>query len=300
MERGAPTPPNASSAASAARARSPPCSAGARAPSSTGPTTGRIPAQWHAAPDVARAPERCHLGSKRLRRTPSPTRSRPPAASLGVLLVGLGAVATTFIAGVEHARRGLGQPIGSLTQMGTIRLGKRTENRSPLIKDFVPLAGLDDLVFGAWDPSRTTPTRPRSSAACSTATSTSSRSPTSSRRSSRCPPSSTSTTSSASTARTSRRRRPRWSWPKQIRAGHPRLQGDEQLRPPRHGLVRLHRDLHRGRRRPPEPRSASRRRMEDERRDASPRRCSTPTPPSWRACPSPTAPRTSRSTSRRW
>jgi len=66
--------------------------------------------------------------------------------------VGLGAVATTFIAGVELARGGKGKPFGSLTQMGTIRLGKRTENRSPLIKDFVSLARLEDLVFGAWDP----------------------------------------------------------------------------------------------------------------------------------------------------
>ncbi|MPZ13084.1 MAG: inositol-3-phosphate synthase [Chloroflexi bacterium] len=82
--------------------------------------------------------------------------SPPPAIApadgrIGVLLVGLGAVASTFIAGVEHVRRGNGQPIGSVTQMGTIRLGKRTENRTPLIRDFVPLAGLDQLVFGAWD-----------------------------------------------------------------------------------------------------------------------------------------------------
>jgi myo-inositol-1-phosphate synthase len=66
--------------------------------------------------------------------------------------VGLGAVASTFIAGVELVRRGKSKPIGSLTQMGHIRLGKRTEDRSPLIKDFVPLAKLEDLVFGAWDP----------------------------------------------------------------------------------------------------------------------------------------------------
>ncbi len=70
---------------------------------------------------------------------------------LGVLLVGLGAVSTTFVAGVEAVRKGIALPIGSLTQMGTIRLGKRTENRSPKIKDFVPLADLNDLVFGAWD-----------------------------------------------------------------------------------------------------------------------------------------------------
>jgi len=75
----------------------------------------------------------------------------PAEGKLGVLLVGLGAVSTTFIAGVEAVKRGLGAPIGSLTQMGTVRLGKRTENRVPRIQDFVPLAKLDDLVFGAWD-----------------------------------------------------------------------------------------------------------------------------------------------------
>src|SRR5438128_3567504 len=70
---------------------------------------------------------------------------------LGVLLVGLGAVSTTFIAGVEAVKRGVAEPIGSLTQMGTIRLGKRTDNRVPMIRDFVPLARIEDLVFGAWD-----------------------------------------------------------------------------------------------------------------------------------------------------
>ena len=70
---------------------------------------------------------------------------------LGVLLVGMGAVSTTTIAGVLAIRRGLAKPIGSLTQMGTVRLGKRTEGRTPLIKDFVPLASLDDIVFGGWD-----------------------------------------------------------------------------------------------------------------------------------------------------
>jgi myo-inositol-1-phosphate synthase len=75
----------------------------------------------------------------------------PAKGKLGVMVVGLGAVATTMIAGVEAVRRGLAKPIGSLTQMGTIRLGKRTENKSPLIKDFVPLAALDDLVFTGWD-----------------------------------------------------------------------------------------------------------------------------------------------------
>jgi myo-inositol-1-phosphate synthase len=70
---------------------------------------------------------------------------------LGVLLVGLGAVSTTTIAGVLAIRKGLAKPYGSLTQMGTVRLGKRTEGRSPRIADFVPLVSLDDLVFGAWD-----------------------------------------------------------------------------------------------------------------------------------------------------
>jgi myo-inositol-1-phosphate synthase len=70
---------------------------------------------------------------------------------LGVLLVGLGAVSTTTIAGVQAVRKGLAKPYGSLTQMGTVRLGKRTEGRSPRIADFVPLASMDDLVFGAWD-----------------------------------------------------------------------------------------------------------------------------------------------------
>jgi len=76
---------------------------------------------------------------------------RPADGKLGVLLPGMGAVATTFVAGVEAVRKGLASPIGSLTQLGTIRLGKRTEDRVPAIKDFVPLAQLDDLVFGGWD-----------------------------------------------------------------------------------------------------------------------------------------------------
>ena len=75
----------------------------------------------------------------------------PAKGKLGVMVVGLGAVATTMIAGVEAVRRGLAKPIGSLTQMGTIRLGKRTDNNSPLIKDFVPLADLNDIVFTGWD-----------------------------------------------------------------------------------------------------------------------------------------------------
>ena len=72
---------------------------------------------------------------------------QPAKGKLGVMIPGMGAVATTFVAGVEAIRRGLAKPIGSLTQMGTVRLGKRTDGRSPKIKEFVPLAGLDDLVF---------------------------------------------------------------------------------------------------------------------------------------------------------
>jgi len=87
------------------------------------------------------------MTSRAPRATIAPARGR-----LGVLTPGLGAVATTFMAGVESIRRGHSKPIGSLTQMATVRLGKRTEKRSPLIREFVPLAGLDDLVFGAWDP----------------------------------------------------------------------------------------------------------------------------------------------------
>jgi myo-inositol-1-phosphate synthase len=80
-----------------------------------------------------------------------PVAIAPARGKLGVLTPGLGAVSTTFIAGVLALRRGLSQPIGSLTQMGTIRLGKRTDNRSPQIKDFVPLTALEDVVFGGWD-----------------------------------------------------------------------------------------------------------------------------------------------------
>ena len=74
-----------------------------------------------------------------------------PKGKLGVLTVGMGAVSTTMIAGVEAVRKKIALPVGSLTQMGTIRLGKRTEKRIPKIKDFVPLAELDDVVFGGWD-----------------------------------------------------------------------------------------------------------------------------------------------------
>jgi hypothetical protein len=84
-----------------------------------------------------------------------PSRSSPSVADangkLGVMIPGMGAVATTFVAGVEAVRKGIALPIGSLTQVGTIRLGKRTEGRSPKIKEFLPLANLEDLVFAGWD-----------------------------------------------------------------------------------------------------------------------------------------------------
>jgi len=76
---------------------------------------------------------------------------KPAEGKLGILLPGMGAVATTFIAGVQAIRRGIGKPIGSLTQMGHIRIGKRTDGTSPMIKDYVSIAKLDDIVFGGWD-----------------------------------------------------------------------------------------------------------------------------------------------------
>lgn len=76
---------------------------------------------------------------------------QPAKGKMGIVTPGMGAVATTFIAGVIAVRKGLGKPIGSLTQMGTIRLGKRTEHRAPMIKEFVPLTDLNDIVFGGWD-----------------------------------------------------------------------------------------------------------------------------------------------------
>ena len=81
----------------------------------------------------------------------TPQQIAPATGKLGVMIPGMGAVATTLIAGVEAVRRGFAKPIGSITQMGTIRLGKRTDHTTPLIKDFVPLADLNDIVFTGWD-----------------------------------------------------------------------------------------------------------------------------------------------------
>src|ERR1700722_3349258 len=76
---------------------------------------------------------------------------KPATGKLGVMIPGMGAVATTLIAGVEAVRRGLAKPIGSISQMGHIRLGKRTDGRTPLIKDWAPIADLNDIVFTGWD-----------------------------------------------------------------------------------------------------------------------------------------------------
>ncbi len=76
---------------------------------------------------------------------------KQPTGRLGVLIPGMGAVASTFIAGIEAIKRNLAKPIGSMTQMGTIRLGKRTEGRFPVVKDFVQLEDIENLVFGGWD-----------------------------------------------------------------------------------------------------------------------------------------------------
>src|SRR6202521_6475370 len=90
---------------------------------------------------------------KKVREEAKPDQSeiKPAKGKLGIMIPGMGAVATTFVAGVEAVRKGIAKPIGSLTQMGTVRLGKRVDGRSPKIKEFVPLAGLDDLVFTGWD-----------------------------------------------------------------------------------------------------------------------------------------------------
>ena len=113
--------------------------------------TGRVPAQWHGRLMELAVQQGINLEPRDFIASGA-TEISPAKGKLGVLLVGLGAVSSTFIAGVEHIRRGTGQPVGSLSQLATIRLGKRTDNRTPLIRDFVPLADLDQMVFGAWDP----------------------------------------------------------------------------------------------------------------------------------------------------
>jgi len=113
--------------------------------------TGRIPSQWHATLIALAHGRGIALDAKDFVVAMLPA-VEPADGKLGILLVGLGAVASTLICGVEHVRRGTGQPVGSITQMATIRVGKRPDKNMPLIRDFVPLAGLDQIVFGAWDP----------------------------------------------------------------------------------------------------------------------------------------------------
>ena len=113
--------------------------------------TGRVPSQWHG-PLMELANEKGVALEPKDFVDGRSIDIDPAEGRLGVMLVGLGAVASTFIAGVEQIRRNGAQPVGSLTQMSTIRLGKRTDSRTPLVRDFVPLADLDQLVFGAWDP----------------------------------------------------------------------------------------------------------------------------------------------------
>ena len=116
--------------------------------------TGRIPSQWHETLLKTAREKGIPLEPKDFV-TQQTLSIEPAEGKLGVLIIGLGAVSSTFIAGVEHVRRGMGKPIGSITQMATIRLGKRTEKDIPLIKDFVPLADLDqhrdiDLYCNCW------------------------------------------------------------------------------------------------------------------------------------------------------
>ena len=96
-------------------------------------------------------PTRPKSARTRTESKPSSSEIQAPKGKLGIMIPGMGAVATTFVAGVEAVRKGIAKPIGSLTQMGTIRLGKRTDALSPKIKEFVPLASLNDLVFTGWD-----------------------------------------------------------------------------------------------------------------------------------------------------
>ncbi len=113
--------------------------------------TGRIPSQWHK-PLMKLAVQHGVVLEPKDFVTSESLYIEPAEGRLGVLLVGLGAVSSTFIAGVEHIRRGTRLPIGSISQLATMRLGKRSEGRTPFIRDFVPMADPNQLVFGAWDP----------------------------------------------------------------------------------------------------------------------------------------------------
>ena len=113
--------------------------------------TGRVPAHWHEELMSLARGRGMALEPRDFMPSTAPDIA-PADGRLGIMVVGLGAVSSTLIAGVEHVRRGMGLPIGSVTQMGTVRVGKRTDGNSPAVKELVPLADLDDLVFGAWDP----------------------------------------------------------------------------------------------------------------------------------------------------
>ena len=114
-------------------------------------STGRIPSQWHQTLLDLALQRGISLDARDFVVSAAPS-VEPATGKVGILLVGLGAVSSTFIAGVEHIRNGSAKPVGSVSQMSTIRLGKRSNCRTPLIRDFVPLADLDQMVFGAWDP----------------------------------------------------------------------------------------------------------------------------------------------------
>src|SRR2546421_1344438 len=117
------------------------------------PDTRTYPFVLHPTELIRKQPKMAtgHKNVKTESKRKSGSEIQTPKGKLGVMIPGMGAVATTFVAGVEAVRKGFATPIGSLTQMGTIRLGKRTEGRSPKINEFVPLAGLNDLVFTGWD-----------------------------------------------------------------------------------------------------------------------------------------------------
>ena len=179
----------------------------------------------------------------------APVEIAPAQGKLGILLVGLGAVSTTTIAGVFAIRKGIAKPIGSLTQMGTIRLGKRTENRSPMIKDFVPLASLDDLVFGGWDifedncyeAAKTAGVLDeRCSIRCRTRW----------RPSSRCRRSSTPFYVKRLDGPNVKKGKNKKDLAEQVIADIRQFKADNKLRSAGDGLVRQHRDLHDRRRRP--------------------------------------------------
>ena len=202
---------------------------------------------------------------------------------------GMGAVSTTFMAGVELVRKGKRMPVGSLTQLGTIRLGKRTEARTPLIKEFVPLAKLERSVFGGWDifPDNAYQAAVKAGVL---------EFPGSARRFKKFLKSIKPMKAAfdhelreeSGRARTSRRARPSTIWPLQIRRGHPQFQKEEQARPHGDGLVRLDGSFHQAGGRALNDLAKFEKAMKENIRPLR-LRCSTPGRQSPRECPSPTA-----------